>query len=238
MRCPFCKTDEDRVIDSRSIGEGSAIRRRRKCLACGKRFTTYERAEVAPIRVVKKDQSRESFKREKVLKGLTRASEKRSISTEQLESIVSKVESRIAEEHDSEVSTKLIGEMVIQELREVDHVGVRALRFGVPRVQGRGAVPPGGRLPRSTGGPRESRRGSSRSGRVAARGLAATATRHFARPEHHGCPRIWAVPSWTRPAWMRRGSRRRRTEGRREVDLLVARRTEEKRLVVRSTSCI
>lgn len=122
MRCPFCKTDEDRVIDSRSIGEGSAIRRRRKCLACGKRFTTYERAEVVPIRVIKKDQSRESFKREKVLKGLTRASEKRSISTEQLESIVSKVESRISEEHDSEVSTKLIGEMVIRELREVDHV--------------------------------------------------------------------------------------------------------------------
>lgn len=122
MRCPFCRTDEDRVIDSRSIGEGSAIRRRRKCLACGRRFTTYERAEVVPVRVIKKDQSREPFKREKVLKGLTRASEKRNISMEQLESIVSRVESRIAEEHDSEVSTKLIGEMVIQELKEVDQV--------------------------------------------------------------------------------------------------------------------
>ncbi len=122
MRCPFCKTDEDRVIDSRSIGEGSAIRRRRKCLACAKRFTTYERAEVVPMRVIKKDQSRESFQREKVLKGLTRAAEKRNLSMEHLESIVSRVESKIAEEHDSEVSTKLIGEMVIEELREADHV--------------------------------------------------------------------------------------------------------------------
>ncbi len=122
MKCPFCKTDEDRVIDSRSIGEGSAIRRRRKCLACGKRFTTYERAEVVPIRVIKKDHSRELFQREKVLKGLTRATEKRNISMEHLESIVSRVESKIAEEHDSEVSTKLIGEMVIEELREADHV--------------------------------------------------------------------------------------------------------------------
>lgn len=122
MRCPYCRTDDDRVIDSRSIGEGSAIRRRRKCLSCGKRFTTYERAELDPIRVIKKDMSRESFNREKVLKGLIRASEKRNISTEQLESIVSKVEARIAEEHDSEVSTSLIGELVIEELRNVDHV--------------------------------------------------------------------------------------------------------------------
>ena len=122
MRCPYCKTDDDRVIDSRSIGEGSAIRRRRKCLACAKRFTTYERAEVAPRRVIKKDMSRESFKREKVLKGLMRASEKRNISMEQLEDIVSQVESRIFEEHDSDVSTKLIGEIVIQALKAVDHV--------------------------------------------------------------------------------------------------------------------
>lgn len=122
MRCPYCKTDDDRVIDSRSIGEGSAIRRRRKCLACAKRFTTYERAEVAPLRVIKKDMSRESFKREKVLKGLIRASEKRNISMEQLEDIVSQVESRISEEHDSDVSTKLIGEIVIQALKAVDHV--------------------------------------------------------------------------------------------------------------------
>ena len=108
MRCPFCKTDEDRVIDSRSIGEGSVIRRRRKCLACGKRFTTYERTEVAPRQVIKKDSSRESFKREKVLRGLIKACEKRDISIDQMENIVSMVEAKIFEEFDNEVSTCLL----------------------------------------------------------------------------------------------------------------------------------
>ena len=122
MRCPFCKTDEDRVIDSRSIGEGSVIRRRRKCLSCGKRFTTYERTEVAPRQVIKKDLSRESFKREKVLRGLMKACEKRSISIDQMENIVSSVEGKIFEEFDNEVSTKVVGEKVSEVLREVDHV--------------------------------------------------------------------------------------------------------------------
>ena len=122
MRCPFCKTDEDRVIDSRSIGEGSVTRRRRKCLSCGKRFTTYERTEVAPRQVIKKDLSRESFKREKVLRGLMKACEKRSISIDQMENIVSSVEGKIFEEFDNEVSTKVVGEKVSEVLREVDHV--------------------------------------------------------------------------------------------------------------------
>ena len=121
MRCPYCHTDDDRVVDSRSIGEGNAIRRRRHCEACGKRFTTYERTEVAPLRVVKKDSSRESFNREKVLRGLLTACEKRNISAEQLDDIVSRVEARVAA-HDGEISTKRIGEYVSEELREVDHV--------------------------------------------------------------------------------------------------------------------
>ncbi len=122
MRCPYCKTDDDRVIDSRSIGEGATIRRRRECLSCEKRFTTYERTEVAPLRVVKKDGSFESFDRDKILRGVTRACEKRNLSLAQLEGSVSRIEARILEKCDIEVSTKQIGEIVSEELRDLDHV--------------------------------------------------------------------------------------------------------------------
>ena len=122
MQCPFCKTDEDRVVDSRTIGEGSAIRRRRKCLACGKRFTTYERTEVQPRVVVKKDSSRESFSRHKILDGMIAACHKRNISVHDLENVATKIEAEIFEEFDSEVSTKVIGERVSEALKEIDHV--------------------------------------------------------------------------------------------------------------------
>ncbi len=122
MRCPFCNVDEDRVIDSRTIGEGGAIRRRRKCLACGKRFTTYERTEVAPRVVIKKDSSRELFSREKILGGLIKACHKRHISLHDLENLAAKIEAEIYDEYDSEVSTKVIGEKVSEALKQVDHV--------------------------------------------------------------------------------------------------------------------
>ena len=122
MQCPFCGTDEDRVVDSRSIGEGNAIRRRRKCQACGKRFTTYERTEVQPRAVIKKDSSRESFSRAKILSGMIKACEKRNISIYDLESLAAKIEASIFEEFDSEVSTKVIGEKVSEALKQVDHV--------------------------------------------------------------------------------------------------------------------
>jgi transcriptional repressor NrdR len=122
MQCPFCNEDDDRVIDSRSIGEGNAIRRRRKCLACGKRFTTYERTEVAPRIVVKKDSTRELFSRQKILGGLIKACHKRNISLHELENLASKIEAEIYEEYDNEVSTKVIGEKVSEALKKVDHV--------------------------------------------------------------------------------------------------------------------
>lgn len=122
MQCPFCKVDDDRVIDSRSIGEGNAIRRRRSCAACGKRFTTYERIEVAPRVVVKKDSSRETFTRDKILSGMIKACQKRNISLEELEGVASKIEAEIFEEHDSEVPTMVIGERVSNALKKLDHV--------------------------------------------------------------------------------------------------------------------
>ena len=122
MRCPFCRVDDDRVLDSRSIGEGNAIRRRRKCLACSKRFTTYERTEVAPRIVVKKDSSRELFSREKILSGLLKACHKRNISLPQLENLAAKIEAEVYEEFDDEVSTRAIGQKVSDALKTLDHV--------------------------------------------------------------------------------------------------------------------
>ena len=122
MQCPICKVENDRVVDSRLIGEGNAIRRRRQCLKCRRRFTTYERIETAPRMVVKKDLRRELFSRGKILNGMMRACEKRNISVEQLESLVSKIESEIFEECDSEVSSRIIGEKVSESLRVLDQV--------------------------------------------------------------------------------------------------------------------
>ncbi|MDJ0522661.1 MAG: transcriptional regulator NrdR [Planctomycetota bacterium] len=122
MRCPFCKEDDDKVIDSRASSDGFAIRRRRECLACGRRFTTYERIEESPLRVIKKDGAREPFERRKILLGLIKACEKRPIAIDDLEAITERIENRILEEYDSEVPVSYIGELVMQELKDVDQV--------------------------------------------------------------------------------------------------------------------
>ncbi len=122
MRCPFCKIDDDRVVDSRSSGQGFVIRRRRKCHNCGRRFTTYERVEKSPLRVIKKDGSRVDFDRKKLVEGLKRACHKRPVSTERLEEIVNEVERDLSEVYDREVPTKAIGEKIINYLHDLDHV--------------------------------------------------------------------------------------------------------------------
>ena len=122
MRCPFCREDNDKVVDSRSSGEGTIIRRRRECLACGRRFTTYERIEAMLIRVVKKDGRREEFDRSKILAGLVRACEKRPITTEQIERIVSEIENEIYTHYDRDVTSRHIGQLVMKRLRELDKV--------------------------------------------------------------------------------------------------------------------
>src|SRR5262245_33618995 len=122
MRCPYCKADNDRVIDSRASADGFAIRRRRTCLECNRRYTTYERVETAPLRVVKKNGERVEFNRANVLSGLLRACEKRPVATEQLERVADKVERQCLEAFDKEVPSKVIGNLVMQELRQLDQV--------------------------------------------------------------------------------------------------------------------
>src|SRR5262249_664439 len=122
MRCPFCGHLEDRVIDSRESREGEAIRRRRECAKCEKRFTTYERIDEVPYMVVKKDGRREKFDRQKVLHGLLKACEKRPVSMGKLAGIVDEVEGMLAETMERELSTTTIGEILIGRLREVDKV--------------------------------------------------------------------------------------------------------------------
>ena len=122
MRCPFCKGVDDRVIDSRSSNDQSVIRRRRECLSCKRRYTTYERIEEAPFRVVKKEGTRVPFDRRKILGGILTACEKRPISVEQLEELTTRVETRINEMFDGEVSSRYIGMFVMEELRNLDKV--------------------------------------------------------------------------------------------------------------------
>ncbi len=122
MKCPYCRHDDDKVIDSRSAGDGFVIRRRRECIACVRRFTTYERIEETPVRVVKKDGSRMPFDRRKILGGLMKACEKRPISIDTLEEITAEIEDEITSTIDREVSTQQIGEFVMNALRKVDQV--------------------------------------------------------------------------------------------------------------------
>jgi len=123
MRCPFCKEDRDRVIDSRSSDAGRVIRRRRECLACGRRFTTYEKiGESSKLYVVKKDNSRVPYEREKVIAGLQKACYKRPVSAEQIQQIADQVEESIFQQFDKEVSSAFIGEKVMEFLRQVDKV--------------------------------------------------------------------------------------------------------------------
>ncbi len=120
MLCPFCSHRKDRVIDSRASKEGDSIRRRRECLGCGRRFTTYERIDDIPYMVVKKDRRRERFDRQKVLQGLLRACEKRPVTMMQMQRMVSAAETLVTQSHDRECSTRKIGEMLMQELRTID----------------------------------------------------------------------------------------------------------------------
>ncbi len=122
MKCPFCKKDKDRVIDSRSAGEGRAVRRRRECLACKRRFTTYEQPEEISLHVIKKDGRRELFGRDKVKSGLLTACKKRTISVQRIDDIVAKIEMKLYNKNDREVKSKVIGDMVMDELRKLDHV--------------------------------------------------------------------------------------------------------------------
>jgi transcriptional repressor NrdR len=122
VQCPFCQHLEDKVVDSRESKEGDAIRRRRQCLACEKRFTTYERIDEVPYMVVKKDGRREKFDRQKVLNGLLKASEKRPISMSRLASMVDLVEAKLTDSADREISTIEIGELLMEGLRELDKI--------------------------------------------------------------------------------------------------------------------
>ncbi|MCG8502789.1 MAG: transcriptional regulator NrdR [Firmicutes bacterium] len=122
MRCHFCDHEESKVIDSRPTDEGLSIRRRRECLKCGKRFTTYERVENIPLMVIKKDKSRQPFDREKLLNGLLRACSKRPLSLQQLEEITNEIEGIIYNSLEREVTSDQIGELVMSRLKALDEV--------------------------------------------------------------------------------------------------------------------
>ena len=122
MKCPYCGSSESKVIDSRPADENSSIRRRRECLSCGKRFTTYETVESLPMVVVKKDGSRQSFDRRKVLGGMIRACEKRPVPLAELEKIAEEIEQDLQNSMEREISTEAIGEKVMERLRDVDQV--------------------------------------------------------------------------------------------------------------------
>jgi transcriptional repressor NrdR len=167
MKCPYCSQPESKVVDSRDSETGEAIRRRRECLACHKRFTTYERVEAVPLWVVKKDGRREEFNRRKLLGGLVNASTKRDIASAQLEGIVDDVENALRAQNVTEVRSREVGEMVMQHLRTLDEIAyvrfasvyrsfrdVEQMRATIEDVL---ANPPGTRQPDP---PRRRRRGA------------------------------------------------------------------------------
>ena len=122
MKCPFCYVPESKVIDSRPSDNGSSIRRRRECVSCGKKFTTYEKVEDVTLRVIKKDGSRQTFDRTKIINGIMRACEKRPVSMEQIEAIVNDIEAQGQNKLNKEISTMQIGEMVMENLKVIDDV--------------------------------------------------------------------------------------------------------------------
>lgn len=122
MKCPYCQYTESKVIDSRPTDEGEKIRRRRECMRCGKRFTTYEIVETTPLMVVKKDHSIELFNRDKLFNGLLRACEKRPVSLKSLEQIVDEIEQKLKNSLEGEVNSRRIGELAMEELRRLDQV--------------------------------------------------------------------------------------------------------------------
>lgn len=122
MRCPFCRFDESRVLDSRPVEDGSVVRRRRECLRCGERFTTYEKVELTPLLVVKKDGRREPFDRQKIVAGLITACEKRPVSLDRLEELAADVEREVRGRLEREVESKEIGDLVMQRLQHIDEI--------------------------------------------------------------------------------------------------------------------
>ena len=122
MKCPYCGYSESKVIDSRPTDEGERIRRRRECLNCAKRFTTYEVIETVPVVVVKKDKSREAFDRNKLLNGLLRACEKRPVSIDTLDNMIDEIETTLQNSLDREVSSEKIGQLVMEKLKKIDEV--------------------------------------------------------------------------------------------------------------------
>lgn len=122
MKCPFCGNDNTRVVDSRPVDDNTAIRRRRMCDSCGKRFTSYEKVELSPLMVVKKDLTREQYNRNKIEDGVIRACHKRPVSAQQIKDLVDSVETEIYNKGEREISTAKIGEMVMKRIKDLDAV--------------------------------------------------------------------------------------------------------------------
>lgn len=122
MKCPFCSFDESKVVDSRATDDNTTIRRRRECLSCGKRYTTYEKLEDIPVLVVKKDSTRENFNKEKIVNGLIIACQKRPVSRNQIEQIANNIEKIVSNKMLTEVSSDYVGEQVMEKLKEIDEV--------------------------------------------------------------------------------------------------------------------
>lgn len=122
MKCPYCGYEDSKVVDSRPADEGESIRRRRECLQCSKRFTTYETVEKTPVMIIKRDNTREPYNRQKLLNGIMRACEKRPISIEKIDEIIEKVETKIYGQMEREISSKLVGEYTMEYLKDVDEV--------------------------------------------------------------------------------------------------------------------
>ncbi len=122
MKCPYCRYHDSKVIDSRSVEDNEKIRRRRECLQCKKRFTTYEVVEHSPLMVIKRDDSREAFSREKLCSGILRACEKRPVSMQTIEEMVNRIERKVHNSFDREVTSNIIGEYAMEELKKTDEV--------------------------------------------------------------------------------------------------------------------
>ena len=122
MKCPYCNEDDTKVIDSRPADDNCSIRRRRQCERCGKRFTTYEKLETMPLMVIKKDDSRETYDRSKIESGVIRSCHKRPVSTQQINAMIDDIENRIFNLEEKEVATSVIGELVMESLKELDEV--------------------------------------------------------------------------------------------------------------------
>ena len=122
MKCPYCNEADTKVIDSRPAEDNSSIRRRRQCERCGKRFTTYEKLETMPLMVIKKDNSREAYDRSKIEAGIIQSCHKRPVSTQQINSVIDELENRVFNMEEKEVPTSVIGELVMDKLKELDEV--------------------------------------------------------------------------------------------------------------------